>query len=382
MELYKFVAPEIIFGPGALAQTGVSLARLGVKKVFIVSDPGVIEAGWVERAIPYIREAGLESRIWYEITSNPKDHEIHRGLQQYKESGCNAVLAIGGGSSVDAAKAVALQSANDGNIREYEGPDKIQNPLPPIVAIPTTAGSGSEVTQFAIVTNTDRKMKMAICSRSLVPDICLIDPWTLTTKSPELTANTGLDALSHAIEAYVSVAATPLTDVQALNAMKLVWQNLPKSMAKRSDLEAKTAMAMASLQAGLALSNAILGLVHAMSHQLGGFLDMAHGEANAILLPYVMEFNLPAAEERFGIIAAAMGQDIVHLSRRDAAQKAIDAVRQLARNVGIPAKLSEIGFTDEFIDTLSENAMQDVCLLTNPKDVQLRDIKNLFSSAL
>lgn len=382
MKLFKFVAPEIIFGQNALEQVGNSLSRLGVKKVFIVSDPGVIEAGWVDKALPHIKDAGLDYRIWSDLTSNPKDHEVHRGLDCYLESGCNAVLGIGGGSPIDTAKAIALLSTNSGNVREFEGADKVQYPLPPIVAVPTTAGSGAEVTQFTVITNTDRKMKMVIGSKSLVPDIALVDPSTLTTKDRELTANTGMDVLTHAIEAFISLVATPLTDIQALNAIKLVTKWLPISMSSRSNMEAKEAMAMASLQAGLALSNAILGLVHAMSHQLGGLLDMPHGEANAILLPYVMEYNLPAAIDRYGDITVAMGENVHGLRRREKAQRAVEAVRNLSADIGIPEKLSEVGLTDEFIDKLSQNAMQDVLLITNPREVQVDDIVKLFTAAL
>ncbi len=382
MELFKFVAPEIIFGRRALGQVGESLARLGVKNVFIVTDPGVLAAGWVEKITPVIKEAGLAYQIWSEVTSNPRDYEVHEGVEAFLNSGCNAVLGIGGGSPIDAAKSIALLSSNQGKISDYEGADKIQHPLPPLVAVPTTAGSGSEVTQFAIINNTDSKRKMVIGSKSLIPDISLIDPITLTTKDKELTANTGCDVLAHAIEALVSLAATPLTDVQALNAIKLVTEYLPLSISNKTNLEAKGAMAMASLQAGLAISNAILGLVHAMSHPLGGLLDMPHGEACAILLPYVMEYNLPAAIDRYGTIAEAMGQNVAGLSKRAAAEKAVEAVRRLARDIGIPDKLSEVGLTGEYIRQLSEYALQDVCILTNPREAQMEDIIKIYTDAL
>lgn len=380
MELYTFLAPEIIFGLGALEQAGESLARLGAKRVFVVSDPGVIAAGWVDKVIPVIREAGLDYQIWHDLTSNPKDYEVHQGLEKYREFESNAVLGVGGGSVIDTAKAIALLSSNGGNIRDYEGADKIQRALPPVVTAPTTAGSGSEVSQLAVITNSQCKMKMVLGAKSLIPDIALVDPRTLTTKNRELTANTGFDVLTHAIEAYVSQAASPLTDIHALNAMTLVFRYLPLSMSSNSNLEAKTAMAMASLQAGLALSNALLGLVHAMSHQLGGLLDMPHGEANAILLPHIMEYNLPAAMERYGKIARAMEQNIQGLSRREAAQKAVDAVRQLAKDVGIAEDLSQVGLDRQYLERLSDNAMRDVCLLTNPRDVSKEDILKLFKS--
>ncbi len=381
MDLYKFVNPEIIFGRNALLQVGDSLVRLGAKKVFVVSDPGVIEAGWVDKVIPSIKKAGLEYEVWHEITSNPKDVEVHKGLDKYLESGANAVLGVGGGSPMDAAKAVAILSTNQGRINDFEGTDKIQYPLPPMVTVPTTAGTGAEVTQFAIITDTSRKVKMAICSKSLIPDIALVDPITLTTKDSKLTAYTGMDALTHAIESYVSLAATPLTDIHALNSIKLIAQHLPTSVSNRSNLKAKEAMAMASLQAGLALSNAILGLVHAMSHQLGGLLDMPHGEANSILLPYVMEFNLTSVIDKYIDIAKAMGKRIEGLERREAAQKAVEAVYELSKDVNIPAKLSDIGFDGKNLAHLSENAMKDICLVTNPRDVEVEDIISLYESA-
>lgn len=381
MGLYTFLAPEVIFGQDALEQVGESLVTLGAKRVLVVSDPGVMAAGWVDKTIPGITEAGLGYKIWHDITSNPKDYEVYKGVETYREFECNAVLGVGGGSVIDMAKAIALLSSNGGNIKDYEGADKIQRALPPIVAAPTTAGSGSEATQLAVITNSERKMKMVLGSKSLVPNIAVIDPRTLTTKDRELTANTGFDVLTHAIEAYVSLASTPLTDVHALNAITLVFKYLPLSMSSNSNLEAKTAMAMASLQAGLALSNAILGLVHAMSHQLGGLLDMPHGEANSILLPYIMEYNLPAAIERYGTIAQAMNLNIQGLSRREAAQKAVDAVRQMVRDLGIASNLSQVGLDIQYLEQLSDNAMQDVCLLTNPRDVSRKDVLELFKAA-
>ncbi|MGQ9599195.1 MAG: iron-containing alcohol dehydrogenase [Anaerolineae bacterium] len=382
MEITKFVAPEIIFGPGALAQVGDSAARLGASKVFLVTDKGVMDAGWVEKALPFLEEKGLAYTIWSNVTPNPKDYEVDQGAEVYLAAKCDAILAIGGGSPIDAAKAVATLVTNGGRIHDYEGVNKISRPLPPMVMVPSTAGTGADVSQFAIITDSTRKVKMVLISKSLVPDISIIDPLLLTTKDVRLTADTGMDVLAHAIEAYVSIAATPLTDVLALSAIRLVADHLRASVASRSNLEAKKGMAMASLHAGLAFSNAILGAVHAMAHQLGATHDLPHGQVNAILLPHVMEYNLLASVRRFRDIAQAMGEDITHLSLCQAADKAVQAVRRLSQDIGIPAGLRAVGVEERDIPLLSENAALDVCLITNPRDISVSDIQQIFRNAL
>lgn len=382
MRITKFVTPEIIFGVGALAQIGESALRLGATKLFVVSDQGVVSFGWVEEALKHLKEVGLSFEIWFDVTPNPKDYEVLRGTEQYLASGCDAILAIGGGSPIDAAKGVAILAANGGIIQNYEGINKITTPLPPLIAVPTTAGSGSEVSQFAIIVDSNRKVKMAIISKSLVPDIAIIDPVVLQTKDPKLTAATGLDALSHAIESFVSLAATPLTDVHALNAINLIARHLRPSAACRTNLEAKTAMAMAALQAGLAFSNAILGATHAMAHQLGAWLDLPHGETNAILLPYVMEFNLNACPERFARIAEALGEQVHGLTVWQAAERAIQAVQKLARDLDIPEHISVEHIPEEQLTRLAQNALRDACLITNPRDLTEKELYELFKRVL
>jgi len=382
MQISKFMTPEIIFGNDSICQTGESLRRLGATRVFLVSDPGVEKAGWIERAVHYLDEQNLEYHLWTRITPNPKDYEIHAGVAEYRAKDCNAILGVGGGSAIDAAKAIALLSTNDGKIADYEGVDKIKHPLPPMVMVPTTAGSGSEVSQFSIIIDSSRKVKMTIISKSLIPDIAIIDPQTLMTKDRQLTANTGMDVLTHAIESYISLAATPLTEVLSLQAMRLIAKHLRPSAASRYNMEAKQAMAMASLQAGIAFSNAILGAVHAMSHQLGGFLDAPHGEVNAILLPYVLEYNYIAAPEKYRHIAECLGEDTSGLSARDSSRLAMKAVKDLARDLDIPESLPGIRLEPEQIALLSENALQDVCMATNPRDMSVQDVAALFRLAL
>lgn len=378
----KFVMPEVIFGRHSLQQVGESCLRLGAKKVFIVSDPGVNEAGWLDQVVESCREVGLSYSCFSDITTNPKDYEAERGAGCYKEQECDAIIGIGGGSVIDIAKAVAILVTNGGKISDYEGVDRIEVPLPPLVMAGTTAGSGSEVSQFSVIVNTEKKKKMTIVSKSLVPDIAIIDPETLSTKSAHLTASTGLDVLTHAIESYVSIASTPMTDVHAKNAMKLVAENLRPSVASKLNSEAKEHMAMASLQAGLAFSNAILGAVHAMSHSIGGRYPMLHGDVNAVLLPYVMEFNLLAAPRRFQAIAELLGANITGLSPTEAGKMAIEYVKELSLDIGAPQKLSEMGFEEEMIREISELALNDACMITNPRDITAADVETLLRKAL
>jgi len=382
MDISKFVAPEIIFGRGSLSQIGESVVRLGVSKVFLVSDKEVISSGWVDLAVRYLHAAGLATVIFSDLTTNPKDHEVSEGAAKYLASGCDGIVSVGGGSPTDVAKAVAILASNGGRLQDYEGVNMIVTPLPPMVIVPSTAGAGSEVSQFTIIVDTERKLKMSIISRSLIPDIAIVDPELLKTKDAKLAAATGVDALTHGIESYVSLAATPLTDIHALKAIQLISRNLRSAVAVRSDMEANSNMAMASLTAGLAFSNAILGAAHAMTHQVDGLLDQHHGETNASILPHVMRFNLSACPERFRDIALAMGEEISGLDVMAAAERSIAAVRRLIADIGLAKGLSELGLKEEFIPILSENATKDACLVTNPRSATREQIEEIFRCAM
>lgn len=381
MNIHKFMLPEIIFGNSSINQVGDCCLRLGATKVFIVSDEGILESGWLEIIENNCKEAGLDIITFTDITVNPKDYEVERGRDVYLENNCDAVIGVGGGSAIDAAKAIAILATNGGNINEYEGVDKIERPLPPQVMIPTTAGSGSEVSQFSIIVNTKVKKKMTIISKSLIPDIAIVDPNTLATKNFELTISTGIDVLTHGIEAFISLAATPLTDVYAENAISLVGKYLRPSVASATNQEAKNHMAMASLQAGIAFSNAILGAVHAMSHAVGGRYPLLHGDVNSILLPYVMEYNFLANPEKFAQIAYLLGLKEQHLSTIEAGKKAIELVKQLISDIGAPQKLSQFQVKEEDIPTMSEIALHDACMLTNPRDLSIEVVEQLFRKA-
>lgn len=382
MNISKFVAPEIIFGRGSLSQLGESVVRIGASKVFLVSDDGVINAGWVDRAVHYLRAAGVETEIFSSLTTNPKDFEVTEGVIRYREARCDGIVAVGGGSPTDVAKAVAMLAANGGRLQDYEGINKISRPLPPMVIAPSTAGAGSEVSQFTIIVDTVRKLKMSIISKSLVPDIAIVDPELLKSKDAKLAAATGVDALTHGIESYVSLAATPLTDIHALKALQLISHNLVRAVADRLDMEANANMAMAALTAGLAFSNAILGAAHAMTHQVDGLIDQHHGETNASILPHVMEFNLHTCPDRFRDIAIAMGQDVAGLDTLAAAERSIEAVKRLIADIGLDKGLAQIGLKEEFIPLLSRNAMKDACLVTNPRSATCEEIEAIFRKAM
>ena len=380
--LAKFHAPEIVFGPGALAELGHCAARLGARRPFLVTDPGLIEAGWVDEAVACLRQSQLYPALWHDVTPNPKDHEIEAAFSRYAESGSDVIIGLGGGSCIDAAKGVAILSGNGGRILAYEGVDKVVRPIPPTVMVPSTSGTGADVSQFAIVTDTAARNKITIISRTLVPEISVIDPRLLTTMPDWLNASTGLDALTHGIEAFVSRAHNPLTDRHALYSVALITRHLLRSQLRPSETASRLAMAQGSLEAGLAFTNAILGATHAMSHQVGGQLDAPHGVVNAVLLPHVIMFNAEVSPGRFVPLAEAAGIRTEGVPPAEAALLLAEAVRKLADEVGLPKGLAELGVTDDLVPQLARLTLKDACLATNPRPADARDIEALFRAAL
>jgi len=381
-KLEKFLIPETIFGVGSLAEVGDAVRRAGGSRALVVTDPGVLAAGWVDRALPHLAAAGLSWQVWSGVTPNPKDTEVEAGFECYLESGGDVLVAIGGGSPIDAAKAIAVLSGNGGRILDYEGIDTIAKPIPPMVMVPSTGGSGADVSQFCVITDTGRRLKATIAGRALVPDISVTDPSLLTTMPPELTAHTALDALSHGIEAYVSKAASFLSDGHALAAIRGVLDHLLPSIDDPADLRAREGIARASLQAGIAFTNALLGATHAIAHQIGGYLELPHGLLNAILLPHVMRFNAATHPDRFVGVAAAMGVETARLTAFEAAEAAVASVQRMREKVGIPAGLGKVGVRREHLPRFAENAMHDVYLTTNPRAVSKDDVERICLAAL
>jgi alcohol dehydrogenase len=300
----------------------------------------------------------------------------------YKDEGCDSVVSVGGGSPHDCAKAVGLVANNGGRIRDYEGVNKSKKPMVPMIAVNTTAGTGAEMTQFCIITNTDTHIKMAIVDWHVVPDIAINDPIHHVTMSPFITACTGLDALVHAIEAFVSRFSFPATDAQALGAIKLISKWLSEAVSNGDNFDARNAMAYAEYMAGDAFSNAGLGIVHAMAHTLGGIYDLPHGQCNAIILPYVMRFNLPAKPDKFAQIAEQLGVNISGMTEREAGLAAVEQVEKLKEDVGITQTLGEIGLKEEDIEKCADFAIKDACTAGNPREVKVEDIIELYKKAL
>jgi 1,3-propanediol dehydrogenase len=380
--LNKFLIPETIFGVGSLAEVGEAVRRAGGTRVLLVSDPGVMAAGWVDRAVPHLDAAALEYQVWSGVTPNPKDHEIEAGFQVYQDSGCDVLVAIGGGSCIDAAKAIAVLSGNGGKILDYEGIDAVVRPIPPMVMVPSTGGSGADVSQFCVITDTVRRLKCTIAGRALVPDISLTDPTLLTSMPADLSAHTALDALSHGVEAYMSKASNFLSDVHAQAAIRGVLDHLLVTLDDPADLCAREGIAKASLHAGMAFTNALLGATHAIAHQIGGFLDLPHGLLNAILLPHVMRFNAATDPERFVGVATAMGVETARLHPREAAEAAIEVVESLREKVGVPSGLHQVGVRPPDIGRFAENALNDVYITTNPRTVSKEDVDQICRAAL
>ena len=382
-ELRKFVAPEFIFGVGARLQAGLYAKNLGASTVLVVSDPGVIAAGWTSEVIQTLHAEGLQVVLFSDVTPNPRDFEVMQGVERYLEADCDAIVAIGGGSPIDCAKGIAVVVANGGHILDYVGVDTVGEPGPPLICIPTTAGTAADVSQFAIIVDSGNRNKVAIITKAIVPDLSLIDPATTTTMDPFLSACTGVDALSHAIEAAVSNAHSPITDLHALKAIELIKDNIEKVILNPLDLHAREGMTLGCLEAGLAFSNASLGAVHAMSHSLGGFFDLPHGECNAILLPHVMEFNFPASDAQFRKIMNCLALDgPKQMTSREAQKLILSEVNRLRQAIGIQETLSDRGVHRTDIHELAGKALHDPCLVTNPRVARKRDLEVIYEEAL
>ncbi len=378
----KFHAPEIVFGVDSKVEAAHAARRLGGVRPLLVTDPGLLEAGWAREMLTHLRDCGLEPTMWSDLTSNPKDHEITCGHRVYEQAGCDVLVALGGGSVMDAAKGIAILAGHGGHILDYEGVDRVTGPIPPMVMVPTTAGTGADVSQFCIVTDTARGTKITVLGRALVPDITVIDPRLLTTMPEWLSAATGLDALTHGVEAFVSRAHNPLTDHHALRAVNTVVRTLDASITDPRGVSTRSVMAQASLDAGLAFTNAILGAAHALSHQVGGLLDLPHGVINGVLLPHVIRFNAAADPTPFVSIAEGLGLAEAQGPPAEAAEAVADAVEELAATVGVARRLGQIGVRESDIPRLAASALRDACMATNPRTVTLADAEALFRAAL
>ncbi|MDZ5254419.1 L-threonine dehydrogenase [Clostridium sp. LIBA-8841] len=380
---YKFFMPAIsLMGADCLKDAGEQVAELGFKKALIVTDKVLGQIGIVKKVTDVLDSKNIEYAIYDETKPNPTVKNVNDGLALLKEKECDFVISLGGGSAHDCAKGIALLATNGGEIKDYEGVDRSKKPQLPMVGINTTAGTGSEMTLFAIITDEERHIKMALVDKHLTPIIAVNDPMLMLAMPKSLTAATGMDALTHAIEAYVSTAATPITDACAEKAIELISTYLVKAVENGEDVEARDMMAYAEYLAGMAFNNASLGYVHAMAHQLGGFYNLPHGVCNAILLPHVQEYNKATSAARLAKIAKIMGGNIEGLTDEQGADLCIDMIKSLSQTVGIPEGLGVLGVKESDFETLATNALNDACALTNPRKGNLEEVIAIFKKAM
>ncbi|MBN2752229.1 MAG: iron-containing alcohol dehydrogenase, partial [Rhodospirillaceae bacterium] len=338
--------------------------------------------GWVNELLENITAIGIDPVLTTDVSPNPRAAEVMRGADVYSAAHCDGIIAIGGGSVMDCAKGIGIVVSNHRPIEDFEGVDAVGKPCPPLICIPTTAGTSADVSQFAIIRHPTEAVKIAIISKAVVPDLALIDPETTTTMDPFLTACTGIDALVHAIEAFVSSASGPLTDIHALEAIRLVHTHLLGAIHDPKDINLRSAVMMGSLQAGLAFSNASLGAVHAMAHSLGGLLDLPHGQCNALLLEHVIAYNFPEVPDRFLQVGKALNLDLRGCNEAQILRRIFDLIQDFKREAGVIGTLSSCGVKASDIQDLADNAITDACIVTNPRRPERADIETIYAEAL
>ncbi len=380
---YVFHAPtRVIFGSGTVQATGREVATMGGSAALVVTDRGVVNAGLLDGVLASLTAADVSATVFDAVEPNPSIGTVTAALAVYQSGGCNAIVAVGGGSPMDVAKAVGILATNGGAIAEYEGkPDAVRADLPPFVCVPTTCGTGSEVTPFAVITDDARHWKMSIASPREVPRVAIIDPDLFLKMPAPLIAATGMDALTHAIESYTNQNVQPFADALDIHAIRLIGTYLRPAVAN-GNREAMAHMAVAATMAGMGFSQNRLGIVHAISHPVTSYVGTPHGVANAILLPYVMEYNAIGAGQRIAEIGRALSNDNPQMMWNASAQMGIQAVRALSRDVGIPETLGEVGVTEEHVAAIAADAMKSGNIAINPRRVSLQEIERIIRNAI
>ena len=385
-DVFKLVMPKnTYFGVGAVKKVTEAVKSFNAFNVFIVTDRGVINAGLVAPLIEELNSTATKTSIFDETEPEPTVESIEKALEAMEKAGdFDLLIAVGGGSVMDTAKCMNIVAMNGGSILDYE--DGLENPRPirkllPFIAVPTTAGTGSEASMWAVFTDTKRKLKTGAWDPKLIADVAILDSSMTKTMPPTLTATTGMDALTHAIEAYVSIYANPLTDAYSVQAIKLIAENLRTTVKDGENMEARANMILASFMAGSAFSNSSLGIVHTMAEAIGGFYRIPHGITNALMLPHVMEFNLSANVDKFAKIADLMGEDVKNYDVNQASKKSVSAVKELSRDIGLPQTLREVGLKREDIPALVEIAYKWANDSGNPKEVSEEQLRELYEKA-
>jgi alcohol dehydrogenase class IV len=371
-----------LFGPGALGELPDALSRVGTKKPMIVTDPGIVAAGILERVGAGLDEAGIAFAVFDQVESDPRVEVVESCHEAVEKEQADLLIGLGGGSSLDVAKVAAILATNGGAPLDYAGIGKVPAPGLPTVLIPTTAGTGSEVTPIAVLSDTKEHLKKGVVSPHLHAEVALVDPELTLGLPPNVTAFTGMDALTHAIEAYTNKYAHPFIDTLALEAIRLIGGNLRRAVACGDDLEARTAMALGSTYGGMCLGPVNTAAVHALAYPLGGTFSVPHGVANSLLLPYVMQFNLMSDLPKYARVAEAMGEATAGLSRREAAQKAVATVRALAADIGIVSRIRDLDIPEDAIPEMAAAAMKVTRLLNNnPRGMRREDAEQIYRNA-
>lgn len=381
---FDFMMPSVnFFGPGVIEKIGERAQMLHMEKVLIVTDSFLrqMENGPVKQTEASLQTAGVDYVIFDEVEPNPKIRNVMAGAELYRKENCDSIITVGGGSAHDCGKGIGIVLTNGEDVTKLAGIETLTEPLPPLMAVNTTAGTASEITRHAVLTNEETHLKFVVVSWRNVPLVSFNDPLLMLDVPQRLTAATGMDALCHCVESYVSENRNPITDAQAEKGIKLIGQYLRRAVANGHDLEARTNMAYASLLAGMAFNNADLGYVHAMAHQLGGQYDAPHGVCCAVLMPTVEEWNMIASPERFADIAVFLGENIEGLSKMAAAERGIAALRRISEDVGIPANIKSIGADPKDFELMAENALKDGNAFSNPRKGNKEDIMQLFEKA-
>lgn len=377
---FEFVLPtKIKFGEGVSREIAAEIKGLGKERPLILTDKGLLKAGVVDKITEALKAGRIEYTIFDEIEPNPRDLTVQKAYETARMCGADVLVAIGGGSSMDTAKGVGVLMSHGGIINDYEGLDKVTKPICDLIAIPTTVGTGSEVTFWSVITDTKRHFKMSVGSPLVAPKLALVDPDLVASLPPSIIASTGMDALTHAIEGYTCTLAEPITDACGIYAIKLIADNL-RNAVYTDDSQAKANMLLGSLIAGICFGNSDIAGVHCMAEALGGLYDTPHGIANAILLPYVMEYNYVASVDKFAEIAKAMGEPTDGLSKRDAAYRAVVAVHKLNEDLNIPT-LRDIGAKQEDLQELAQRSSVNVSVDSNPRKAGVSDFLTLFQKA-
>lgn len=381
---FSFGIPSAVkFGEGVSEEIGKLLQEIEIEKVLFIYDEGVKQAGIVDQVRAYIEKENIKVIPYSDVVPNPPETILDKGARLAKEEQVGAIVALGGGSSIDTAKAINVLLTNPGPINQYDGINNVKNPTKPLIAIPTTSGTGSEVTSVTVITDTKRKKKMVIGGRHCGATLALVDPTLTMGLPPSITAATGLDALTHGIESYVSNFASPPTEVNSLKAIELISHNLVRAYEDGSDMEARTNMLLGSMLAGIAFESALLGVVHAIAHPLSVYCGLPHGVANASVLPYAMAFNGrdEKVQKRYRDIGSSMGVAVDGLTDKEAADKTLDAIKSLAEQVKIPT-LKEAGVKGEQFDVLAKASLaEEVSIMANPTEVTKEDLIKIIEYA-